>query len=145
MVNDAVVLDHNIGTSLEEIRDQGRDLFWAAFVDKRGEPSGIREQDYDFGEVTRLPMDVSNVVEVGVLLTAVHPQKAPKATSPTYEMRFAVQKQHGLPEKALGRWVLNHAYSQRVAVIDKAVVRQLKPGGYLSLHQSLFYLLGCWQ
>ena len=122
MVDDSVMFYHDVGTCLEELRDQRGDLFRTVLMYGRREPSGIREKDRNFGEVTRLPMDVSNVAEIWVLLAPVHTKKPPGAASPAYEMGLPVQAQHRFPEPALRGWVLDHAGTQRVAVVDKAMV-----------------------
>ena len=97
----AIIADHDIGASLEEFSDQRGDFLGSALVDQCRKPARIGKKYRYLREVTRLPVDVSNVAQVRIFLTAVDSQEAPSSSPQADKMRLSVQPQHDAPQNGL--------------------------------------------
>ena len=141
MIDDAVVLHDYVGAAPEEFSDERSDFLRSTLMNQRGKSPHVREEHRDFGEVTRLPVDVLNVAQARVLFAPVHSQNAPDPTTEADEMGLTVDEQHDAPQDRLGiERILGETGSQRVPVVDHAAGGKLYFGSWVLTHQGPIYI-----
>lgn len=91
MVDDAVILNHYGGTSLEELVNIWSYLLGPELVDQSGKSPGIGEQNRHFAEATHLPVGVSKVAQIRVFEAPADAKQAPNLATQPGEMHLAVQ------------------------------------------------------
>jgi len=91
IVQYAVTGDHDFAAPPEELIYQGSDHLGPQLVSQPGKVSTVREYYRYVGEVTHLPVDVSDVADVGVLDTPIDSKQPPDPTPETGKVHLPVK------------------------------------------------------
>ena len=91
IVQYAVTGDHDFAAPPEELIYQGSDHLGPQLVSQPGKVSTVREYYRYVGEVTHLPVDVSDDADVGVLDTPIDSKQPPDPTPETGKVHLPVK------------------------------------------------------
>ena len=148
MIDDAVVLHYDVGAAPEEFGDQRSDFLRSPLMNQRRKAPHVGEEYSDFGEVARLPVDVSNVAQIRIRFASVYFQDAPDPSPEADEMGLTVDEQHDAPQDCLSiEPIRGNPGSQRATVVDVAVGGKLFLGSCALTHQMsrLYQIRTIWE
>ena len=132
MVYDAVVVNHDIAATLEELIHQGSHRLWPPLMDQGGKASQVCEEHRDLRKAAGPPVDVSDVTDVGVFVTSVDPKGTPDPSPKPGEVHLPIDEQprkcHNLPRRNLVMHALDLC-----EVVDETVVGEMDALGHRDL------------